>query len=471
MRQSGAVLTYRVFMPISRRTFMASTAAAVASPAFGAVPASGEVDVVIVGAGAAGIAAARQVAAAKRRYALVEASDRVGGRCVTDTATFDVPFDRGAHWIHMPDINPVAQLGIRAGIDIYGAPPGQKVRIGRRYAREGELEPYLASMVRAKRAIDDAARKADGSCALALPKDLGDWQRTIEFTLGPFGCGKDLADLSALDFSKSAERDIDAFCRIGFGAMLGKLAEGLEVQLATPVMRINWGAKSGVEVETTRGRLSARAVIVTASTGLLTAGRIKFTPDLPRRQLDAAGKLSLGSYDHIMLELPGNPLGLQRDELLFEKSETTRTASVLANVSGSTLCMVDVAGKFGRDLSAQGESAMVAFALDWLGALYGADLKKVVKRTAATRWNAESWALGAFSAAAPGAQSARKILMEQLNARIWFAGEAVHETLWGTVGGAWESGDRAAVEVLKRIGGAEAAQTPRDRARKKNSRS
>jgi monoamine oxidase len=438
-------------MPLSRRTFMATSAAAIAAPALAAIPSSGDVDVVIVGAGAAGIAAARRLAAAKRRFALVEASDRIGGRCITDTATFGMPFDRGAHWIHMPDINPVAQLAVNAGIDIYGAPPGQKVRIGRRYAREGEMEDYLSSMVRAKRAIDDAARKSDGSCAQALPKDLGDWQRTIEFTLGPFGCGKDLADVSTLDISKSAERDIDAFCRIGFGAMLAKLADGVDVQLATPVTRINWGGRANIEVETTRGKLTARAVIVTVSNAALTAGRIKFSPELPRRHLDAASKLSLGSYDHIALELPGNPLGLQRDELLFEKSETTRTGSVLANIAGSTLCVVDVAGKFGRDLAGQGEPAMVAFALDWLSGLYGTDLRKSVQRTAATRWNAEPWTLGAFSAAAPGAQSARKVLMEALNARVWLAGEAVHETLWGTVGGAWESGERAANEVLKKL--------------------
>ena len=166
-------------MPVvSRRSFLAASAAAAASPALGAVPASGEVDVAIVGAGAAGIAAARRVAAAKRRFALVEASDHIGGRCVTDTRTFGVPFDRGAHWIHMPDINPVAQLAPQAGIDIYAAPPGQKVRIGRRYAREGEMEDFLSQRWCAPSARSTRRRASgDISCAQALPKDLGDWQR------------------------------------------------------------------------------------------------------------------------------------------------------------------------------------------------------------------------------------------------------------------------------------------------------
>jgi monoamine oxidase len=435
----------------SRRFFLAASAAAVAAPALAAVPAAGDVDVVIIGAGAAGIAAGRRIAAAGRRCLLIEAADRVGGRCVTDTRSFGVPFDRGAHWLHMPDLNPVAKLAPRTGLDVYPAPGGQKLRIGRRNAREGEMEEFLAALVRANRAIGDAARgKSDVACAQALPKDLLDWRPTVEFVLGPYGCGKDLTEISAVDFARSAERDVDAFCRQGLGALLAKLADGLPVRLATPATRID--TSHGVEVETAKGRISARAAIVTVSTDVLAAGKIRFTPDLPKRQLDAANRLKLGSYDHIALELPGNPLGLQRDELVFEKSADARTAAMLANVSGSTLCMIEVAGRFGRDLSAQGEAAMVAFALDWLTGLYGAEVRKAEKRTQATRWNEEPWALGAFSAAAPGGQPSRRILMEPLRERVWFAGEAAHETLWGTVGGAWESGERAAEAALRKLG-------------------
>ena len=88
-----------------------------------------------------------------------------------------------------------------------------------------------------------------------------------------------------------------------------------------------------------------------------------------------------------------------------------------------------------------------------LGAVRDVLLQKAVKRSHATRWNAEPWVLGAFSAAAPGGQASRRVLMEPLNNRLWFAGEAVHETLWGTVGGAWESGERAADAVMRPAGG------------------
>lgn len=445
---------------LSRRTFLAASASAAmaAAPAIAAprpTPATGgsfDFDVAIVGAGAAGIAAARRLIAAKRRVVLLEASDRIGGRCITDTKIFGVPFDLGAHWLHMPDVNPVAKLAPSTGLEIYHAPQGQRLRIGRRNAREGELEDFLATMVRANRGINEAARgKADISCVQALPKDLADWRPSIEFVLGPFGCGKNLGEVSAADFAKSTERDIDAFCRQGYGALIAKLGEGLPVRRSAAVTRIGTQAGAGVEVDTGKGRISARHVLVTVSTGVLASGQLKFVPDLPKRQVDAIAKLSPGSYDHVALEFEANPLGLQSDELVFEKASDERTAALLANVSRTPLCLVEVAGSFGKALSAQGEAAMVAFALDWIAGLFGADIKKAVKRTHATQWNKEPWALGAFSAAAVGGQPGRRILMEPVRDRIWFAGEAVHETLWGTVGGAWESGERSADAILKRL--------------------
>jgi monoamine oxidase len=443
---------YLETMPrLSRRSFLAASAALAARPVVAAVtPAAAAIDVVIIGAGAAGIAASRRVAATGRKFVLLEAGDHIGGRCVTDTRIFGVPYDRGAHWIHTPDLNPVTKLPQRRGIEVYPAPASQKVRIGRRYAREGELEDFLALQARAIRAIADAARKGDVACARALPADLGDWRPAIEFVLGPFGCGKELTQVSAVDFAKSAERNADAFCRQGFGALIAALAEGIPVKLSTPALAID--TRRSLEVETAKGTIAARAAIVTASTDVISSGAIKFTPELPKRQLDAFAKLALGSYDHIALELTGNPLGFESDDLVFEKSADSRTAAILANISGTALCMVEVGGTFGRNLSAEGEAAMVDFAADWLAGLYGADVKKAIKRSHATRWNHEPLALGAFSAAAPGWQGARRLLMEPVNDAIWFAGEAVHETLWGTVGGAWESGERAADAVLRRLG-------------------
>jgi len=440
---------------MTRRDFLSASAALAVAPTLGAdawgAPLPREADIVVIGAGAAGIAAARRILAANRRVIVVEATGQVGGRCLTDTATFGAPFDRGARWMYNPDTSPMVKLARGSGLDLYPAPPGQTIRVGRRNARAGEIEYFLAALVHANRAIDDATRgKADVSCASALPKDLGDWAGTAEFMLGANAAGKDLKDISATDKARAQERNAAIACRQGLGTLIAKLGEQIPLALSTPASRIAWSGRD-VAVETPAGKIAARAAIITVSSNVLVAGNIKFTPDLPKRQLDAAAKLSLGSYDHIALQLPGNPLGLARDEIVIEQSTSQRTALLFANMGSSSLCSIDVGGSFGRDLSAQGEPAMIAFAVEWLTKLFGSDAVSAVKKSGATRWNAAPFALGAMSSAVPGGQPSRKVLTEPIGC-MFLAGEATHETLWGTVDGAWESGERAAEAALRRIG-------------------
>jgi monoamine oxidase len=443
-------------MAMTRRDLLSASAAALAAaPAFAgrawAAPLPRDADIVVIGAGAAGIAAARRVQAANRKVIVVEATPSIGGRCLTDTGTFDVPFDRGARWIHNPDTNPMVRLPRNAGLEVSAAPLAQKIRIGQRNARPGETEQFLAALVHANRAIDDASRgKTDQSCASVLPRDLGDWAGTTEFVLGANGTGKDLRDVSVMDRARAQDRGATIGCRQGLGVLIARLGAQIPMSLSAPVSQIGWSNRD-VLVETPAGKIAARAAIVTVSSNVLAAGNIKFTPEMPKRQLEAAAKLTLGSYDRIALQLPGNPLGLSRDDTVIEQSNSTRTAMLSANIGGSSLCVVDVAGSFGRDLSAQGEKAMVAFAVEWLTKLFGSDVGSAVKKSSATRWNASPFALGAMSVAPPGAQPSRKTLSEPFG-NVFLAGEATHETLWGTVDGAWESGERAAEAALRKIG-------------------
>jgi len=442
-------------MTITRRGFLSASAALAAMPVLerraSAAALPREADIVVIGAGAAGIAAARRIVAANRKVIVIEAAGQSGGRCVTDLTTFGVPFDRGARWIHNPDGNSMVKLARGAGLDVAAAPIGQKIRVGRRNARPGETEQFLAALVRANRAIDEASRgKLDTSCASALPKDLGDWASTAGFVLGASATGKDINELSVMDKAHAQDRSAALACRQGLGTLVARLGEQLPLALSTPATRIIWTNRD-IAVETPSGRIATRAVIVTVSTNVLTSGAIKFVPDLPKRQLDAASKLSLGSYDRIALLFPDNRLGLPRDEVIIEQSNSTRTGLLFANIGSSSLCTVDVAGSFGRELSAQGEAAMVAFAKEWLVKLFGSDIAAAVKLSSATRWNQAHTILGAMSAAAPGAQLSRRVLSEPLGP-LFLAGEATHETLWGTVDGAWESGERAAEAALRRIG-------------------
>ena len=138
------------------------------------------------------------------------------------------------------------------------------------------------------------------------------------------------------------------------------------------------------------------------STNVLAAGKIKFAPELPKRTLDAASKLSLGSYDHIALAAAGQSARPRARRHRHRAEQfNRRRRCCYANIGGSSLCSIDVGGTFGRDLSAQGEAAMVAFAIEWLTKLFGSDVAAAVKQSSVTRWNAAPFALGAMSAASP----------------------------------------------------------------------
>jgi monoamine oxidase len=450
---SSVHLNHSDTMPrLSRRSFVAGSAALIATPALALGDELADVPVAIIGAGAAGIAAARRLRDARVRFVIIEAADRIGGRCTTDSATFSAPFDRGAHWIHRATDNPLLKAAGDSGLDIYPAPRGQKLRVPPRRARAGETEEFLAALVRANRAIVEAGRgRADIAAAAALPTDLGQWRESVEFVLGPYSVGKALSDVSASDFARAPERSADAFCREGYGTLLARLAAGLPVQLSTPAQRLDWDR--ALSIETPKGSIRARAVIVTVSTAVLARGGIAFAPELPKSHAEAVSQLSLGQQEQIAFETAGNPFDLDPDDLVFEKSNGPRSAALLRNIGGSNLSMLTVGGGFARELARAGAPAMTRFAVDWLTATFGSNAKGLLKRSAATRWSEDSRIGGAFSAAAPGHAAARRTLMTPVRDRVWFAGEATHETLWGTVNGAWDSGTRAAEAAARFVGG------------------
>ena len=436
---------------VTRRSAVAGLVSTVSCPAIAGLQLQPDFDVLIVGAGAAGVAAARRIAGSGRTFAILEASDRRGGRCFTDRRAFDQPYDAGAYLIHLPDRSSLPKLAVQKGIELYPDPQLQQIRIFGRKGFERDLERLYTDRVSCNTAISNAAAGKDEiSCAEALPKDLGDWRPTMEFILGPYRFGADLQDLSAKEYAASIYRNPASLCRQGVGFLIERLAIGIPIKFFSPVTLVDWGDRS-VALQAGAGAVTARAVIVTASTAVLASGKIKFKPNLPAPYWKAVETLKLGSYDHVAIEFNGNPLGLDPNEVVFEKATDNKTAALFANLHGTRLSILLVGGKMGAELAEQGDSAMKAFALDWISRVFGSNINKAVLRTHTTSWNKQPWALGAFSSAHPGAQEARQILSQPLNDRIWFAGEAVNQTLWGTVGGAWRDGERAADAVIGRL--------------------
>src|SRR5215211_773707 len=194
---------------VTRRLFLAGLGSAAAAPRIAMSATNPDFDVIIIGAGAAGIAAARRLARSRKSFAVLEAGDRWGGRCFTDTRTFGCPYDQGAYSLHETDSFPVSELAAKAGLEIHKTPAITQFRTPNKHksdakfraAREYEVEEFYVNLARCNREITKASLlEADVSCAQVLPKDLGDWRSTAEFVLGAFPYGSDLADMSAKEY-------------------------------------------------------------------------------------------------------------------------------------------------------------------------------------------------------------------------------------------------------------------------------
>jgi monoamine oxidase len=431
---------------------MAAVAAAplVAGRALGQVPASGEVDIAIIGAGAAGIAAARRVGFAGKTYALLEASGRLGGRIWTDTRPFGVAYDRGAHRISASGRNPLVALGRLLGAGLYEPAPFRRLYVGQREARDREYDNFTAALHRASRAVTAAGEAGlDLAAARTLP-NLGEWHATVAFVLGPLVLSKDLDEVSAMDVARAEEHLDELVCRGGMGRLAALVAKSLTIELDAAVNRIDTRGR-GVVIETPRGTVRASAAIVTASTSALHAGFIKFDPALPKRTIDSLAGLSLGTLDRLVFELPGNPLRLADDQRAIFRAGDARNVGLLGRMGGTDLAYAEFSGRFGREMSDAGETAMAAFVSDLMADHFGAEARKYMGRREAVRWSREPWVLGGISAAAPGSGANRRVLAEPVHGRIFFAGEALHESWYGTVAGAWVSGERAADAAIRRL--------------------
>jgi monoamine oxidase len=407
----------------NRRAFLGGAAAFAASPALAQLPVqlpvSGDVDVAIVGAGAAGIAAARRVAAAGRSYALLEARDRIGGRVWSAAGKLGVVHDRGAHRISASGRNPLVSLGRLAGLRLIQPAPFRRLYVGMREARDGEYDNFTAALHRASRAITAAGEAGLDLAATQTLPQLGDWQRTVAFVLGPLTTSKDLEEVSTVDFARAEDQPDELVCAGGLGRLLAAAAAPLRIELGAPVRRVDSRGRGSITVDTDRGMLRANTLIVTASTGALNAGMIRFEQDLPKRTLDALAGLALGTHDRLVFELRGNPFGFADDQRVIFKTDDGQTIALVGRVGASDLAFAEFSGRFGREMSDAGDAAMADFVAEVLVAHFGAESKKYMGRFEVVRWSREPWILGASSVAAPGSGANRRVLAEPIHDRIF----------------------------------------------------
>jgi monoamine oxidase len=434
---------------LSKRAFLAGSASLAGAKALGQVPASGVVEVAIIGAGAAGLAAARRVAMAGRNYALLEASNRTGGRVWTAPGNLGIAHDRGAHFMSASGRNPLVAIGRLDKLELKNVSPFRRMYVGSREARDSEYDAFTAALRRAGRAIAAAGEAGRDIAASQAMPDMGDWNATAGFVLGPHALSKDLNQVSTVDFSRIEDQPEEIVCRTGLGQVLAASAKSLRVTLDAPVTRVGQIGRGTITVESARGVVRAETVIVTVSTNVLASGRIRFESPLPKRTLDAVEALSLGTRDRLIFELKGNPFKFTDDQKIIFKGTGPNAISLVGRAGGTDLCFAEFSGNFGRGISSKGQAAMAAFVAEQFVEHFGTEAKKHIGRAEAVRWSGDPLILGGTSVAAPGRGGSRRILMEPLFDRMFLAGEAVHETWFGTVAGAWVSGERAADAALR----------------------
>jgi len=440
----------RIHQPrLDRRAFLGGVAASALLPGAARAQIPANPDVVVIGAGAAGLGATRELMNQGLSVALIEAGNRIGGRAHTDTATFGVPYDIGAHWLHNDSRNPFNAYGRQNGFDIYPARDAWRVFDGTREVEGDGLWRTWDSMYDA--IGDKAERGLDISAAEATRNVGGAWAQTAAFAIGPWSMGKDLADFSITDWWSGADGD-DWFCREGFGTLVAHYGAGIPVSLDTAATRIDWSG-NGVAVETTKGTINARAAIVTVSTGVLASGGIAFTPSLGTDKQDAFEAISMGLYNHIALQFSRDVFEMGDDGyLMFRIGDDGEGFGVLSNAGGHGLAYCDVGGSWARELERQSVEARVDYAMETLRSLLGSGIDGAFVKGAATSWGQNPLTLGSYASAEPGEHAKRRVLRESVGDRIFFAGEACHRSLWSTVAGALLSGEDVAGEVARVVG-------------------
>ncbi|GLK73547.1 FAD-dependent oxidoreductase [Ancylobacter dichloromethanicus] len=447
---------------LNRRHFLAAASAALL-PAPALAQSGGgvtNVDVVIIGGGAAGIAAARRIADAKRSYVLLEASEKLGGRARTDTV-FGVRVDLGAGGFARSE-GTLAASAQAAGQSLISLPSGRRLFADGHEVRESAYDAFTLALGTARRdlrAMADSGKDVAATLALqaavpdpATSRLTAPWAATVAQFLGPLSCGRALATLSSLDLSRRDAPPDDTTSPSGIGTLMEGLGAWLNVQKQAPVTLITHGGRfHAVAVRGQRAPIRARAIVLAVPAPVLAAGAIRFNPGLPPRLVAALRAVPAGALEQVAFLLPGNPLALEPNEAVLARAGTAPPALLRGRIGGSDLHMLTFGDAPARTIAEKGEPAALALARDWLRATFPGR-EGAIGEVACSRWGQDPLIRGALSAALPGQGAQRRIFADTVQNRIFLAGDYVPASGWGTLGGAWASGEAAATRALRLFG-------------------
>ncbi|KTR09088.1 flavin monoamine oxidase family protein [Curtobacterium luteum] len=426
-----------------------------------------DADVVVVGAGVSGLAAARALVQGGKRVVVLEARDRIGGRTWTDDA-LGVPVDLGASWIHGVDGNPLWELAPALGIDTVeftvgsfqfdGRPIGWHAPSGRRLTG-AEAASFVADLHALDAALPEVVEHAPppstyASAVNAVLRDLridGDRAaRVREYTAHRSEdlCGAPVTVLDAHGLDEEHVPGDEVVFPRGYGQYARALAEGLDVRPSSVVRAVRQ-SPDGAVVELADGRVTTAAeVVVTVPLGVLQAGAVIFEPPLAPDVLDAMGRLGMGVYDKVFLRFPERFWG---DDWVVRQQGPAgvdwHSWYDMSRVTGEPVLAALVGGAGARRIESLPDALVVDEGLEALRRMFGSSVPEP-DAVRITRWAADPFARGSYSYLHVGASPDDHDLLGSRCGRVQLAGEAT----WGddpaTVHGALLSGLRAAGRLL-----------------------
>ncbi len=412
-------------------------------------------EVVIIGAGVAGLAAAKTLRDKGISFVLVEANFRIGGRVYTDNDIFGVPFDTHAHWMMISRKNPLIDYAKDNGFNIYRDLDKRKYFVGDREATKDELADlrgsYRVFNKKIKNSIYSGASGNDDNAHTALGEDFfnNPWGYTVASDYGVWNMAENSKDWSPTDWWNSIGGD-NWFCAEGYGSVVAHYGQDVPVALGTAVTEINWQG-DGVKVVTSAGTINAKAAILTVSVGVLAAGHIKFTPQLPVQKQEAIDGIDMAVMNYIGLHFSDDVFNSGADTYVYQQQHDENGVGYLANLNNTNLVYGYVGGDQAKALEKVSMDTAIAYGLDGVKSMLGNDIEKKFIKGYATACGKIPFYEGAYSAAKPGKQPMRAVLRETLADKLFFSGEATHRVQWGSVNGGLYSGRESANQAARYI--------------------
>jgi monoamine oxidase len=410
-----------------------------------------DINVAIIGAGAAGLGAAHALKDSGLSTIVLEARDRVGGRAHTIQAAPGITFDLGCGWLHSADQNSFVEIAQALDFEINkDLPPWRERAYGKAFPQT-ERDAFIRAIDEFYDRAEQAAREAEASgrdSAANLCLEPGNrWNPMID-AISTYINGCELDQVSILDMDAYEDTNINWRARRGYGALIAAYGASYPLALNCAVSLIDHSGKR-LRIETSQGTLTADKVIVTVPTNLIADEAIRFHPALPAK-VDAARGLPLGLADKVVLALD-EPEALPKEGNLRGATMRTEMGTYHLRPFGQPCIEGFFGGRFAQALEDAGEGAIAAAGIDEIVAYLGNDFRRKLKPLKESRWSHDPFARGSYSHALPGHAGKRAVLAAPVDGRLFFAGEATSPGFFSTAHGARDSGERAAGEVLASV--------------------